>query len=288
MSKKYLYSFAGFTCAVTGPEGKLCPDNGDLAIFAAAEGEPDHTLEFQIVEELSAPEGESIFQEHNIRVYRTEDAQISYKGLCAGDLNTAHLRIFRQGDKSTVQVKADSIRDRILSKLVLNAMEAEHHIVRHQGVLLHASFICHDGKAILFTAPSGTGKSTQAELWCRLRGARQINGDRASITVRDDEVRAWGVPFCGSSGVCENVSAPVAAIVYLSQAPATTITRLRSVSAYARVWEGCCVNTWDRLDVERCSQTVLDLLEKVPVFHLACTPDETAVAALERAIAQMR
>ena len=138
-----------------------------------------------------------------------------------------------------------------------------------------------DGKAILFTAPSETGKSTQADLWHRLRGAAIHNGDRSAVRWQDGRAYACGVPFAGSSQICENVTLPLAAIVYLRQAPETTIRRLRGAESFRCLWEGCSVNTWDRADVDRISETVLQVLTAVPVFELACTPDESAILALE-------
>ena len=49
----------------------------------------------------------------------------------------------------------------------------------YDTLLMHGAVIAVGNKAWLFTAPSGTGKSTQAELWERYRNAEQINGDRS-------------------------------------------------------------------------------------------------------------
>jgi hypothetical protein len=165
-------------------------------------------------------------------------------------------------------------------------MEAEHKIVRKGGFLLHAAYIRHGEGAILFTAPSGTGKSTQAELWRSLRGAELINGDRAAVYSRENGVWVMGVPFSGSSGVAKNVSLPLKAIVYLAQSPLTSITSLSGFRAFRRLWEGCSVNVWNLDDVNTCTQNVMNAIGVVPVFYLACTPDESAVIALEKALMQ--
>jgi hypothetical protein len=115
-----------------------------------------------------------------------------------------------------------------------------------------------------------------------MKGARLLNGDRAAVMREDTGVVVRGIPFAGSSGVFENESYPLAAIVYLSQAPETQIVRLSGVQAFRRVWEGCSVNTWNSKDVTACSETVLNVVQEIPVFHLACTPDETAVEALNK------
>ena len=152
-----------------------------------------------------------------------------------------------------------------------------------QTLIFHASYIVTGGRAILFTAPSQTGKSTQAGLWQKFRGACVVNGDKAAVTLRGRPL-AHGVPFSGTSGICENVSAPLAAIVVLSQAPDNTIRRLGpSQAAAAR-----CPNLFaDQAVSEEWAlalQGLLDLVASVPVYALACTPDERAVEALERAM----
>jgi hypothetical protein len=99
--------------------------------------------------------------------------------------------------------------------------------------------------------------------------------------MQREEVLACGVPFSGSSLFCKNVTLPLAAIVYLQQAPKTTVCRLRGAEAFRRLWEGCGINNWDRADVDQVSKTLVQVLTKVPVFSLACTPDESAILALE-------
>lgn len=204
---------------------------------------------------------------------------------CMGEVSSspenAYLQILRQGNHSCVRVLRQAVPERIMPRLVLNCLEAEHRIINRDGFVLHASCVEWQGRAILFTAPSGTGKSTQAELWHRCRNARIINGDRAAVTVGPEGPTAWGIPFCGTSGICENAAMPLAAIVSLGQAPVSAIRRLKGLAAFRQVWEGCSVHVWNRADVDRCTRTVLAAVEGVPVYRLDCTPDETAVSVLE-------
>lgn len=283
------YQFAGITVRVSVPKQQMYSDDGVLAPFAAPAQRADHALEIELADTLDAPQGECLFQSSAIRIYQRGRTQIRYEGTVQDSLDGAHLRIAREGSRSIAQIKRQTDATHITPKAVLNAMEAEHLIVCHGGLLLHASYISHNGAAILFTAPSGAGKSTQAALWCSLRGAQQINGDRAAVRITaEGTVCAAGIPFSGSSGVCENVTLPLKAVVYLTQAPNTTITPLSGVTAFRRIWEGCSVNAWNREDVAACAQTIMDMLASVPVLHLACTPDASAVTALEQALEKWR
>ena len=113
-----------------------------------------------------------------------------------------------------------------------------------------------------------------------------INGDRIMLRSGQYGWEAVGIPFCGSSGIRENRILPLAAVVALSQAPVTAVAPLTGVRAFRKIWEGCTLQTWNRQDVDRCAGYVEALLGSVPVFHLACTPDISAVEALEAVLNQ--
>lgn len=109
---------------------------------------------------------------------------------------------------------------------VFNRIGAEQLLLQHNRLMLHASFIKYEGKGILFSAPSGMGKSTQAELWRSIRGAEVINGDRAALGCEGGEWTAWGIPYAGTSGIYRNEKALLSAIVVLGQAKENRIRRL--------------------------------------------------------------
>lgn len=273
-----VYEIAGVRLLVSIPKAFMYKEEGALEAFLVDSECWDRTLTMQVVERLSDPEGEQVFQTPGQRIFRLEDGQIRYEGVVSESLDGAYLRIERRGENSTVQVLKSSVSYGITPKLVLKAMEAEHLICDAGGFLLHASWIEIGGKGILFTGPSGIGKSTQAALWCQHRGAELLNGDRAAVF--GDHAR--GIPFRGSSGVGLNRKTPLAAIVYLSQATETTIVRLTGARAFRRLWEGCSVNIWNPADMERTTAAVMATLNGVPVYHLSCRKDISAIEALEK------
>lgn len=273
------YRFAGVDCLVEMAEEVSYREEGRLAPFAVETVTDPHRFRFEIVGELPKPEGAPITVQPNFCVFGTEEQHVRYIGS-----DDFYIRAEHAGKNHHVQVRENPYTDRIGTRAVLEAMEIEHLIARNMGFILHCSYTAYQGKAILFTAPSETGKSTQAELWKRHRGAQIINGDRAAVRLADGVLMAEGIPFSGSSQYCENRSLPIAAIVYLGQAPQTTIRRMRGYEAFAKIWEGVSVDTWDKTDMELVSGVVQMIAEQIPVFHLPCTPDETAVIALEQAL----
>lgn len=279
-------NLAGQILRISGADGEMFLNPGILAPYVCEAEQPDRDIVCRIVDRLPEPAGVCLYHDASRWVYRSGDAVVSYMGAVERSVEDAYIRAEHRERTTDLQVLSASLNGRISAKTVINGLEAEHWIVQNGGFLLHCSYISHEGGAVLFTAPSGVGKSTQAELWRRHRGARVINGDRAVVRLSEQGFEAWGVPFCGSSGISNQSCLPLRAIVCLSQAAETTIRPLKGVRAFRMLWEGCSVHTWDRDDVLRCSETVKHTVEQVPVFHLACTPDESAVVALEQVLSQ--
>ena len=153
-------------------------------------------------------------------------------------------------------------------------------LLAHNAFFIHSSFISANGKAILFSAPCGTGKSTQASLWEKYRGAEIINGDKAGVLV-ENGVYACGVPICGTSGICKNKTLPLGAIVLLSQTPVNVIKKLTGVEAIQSVLQNVYLDLIAPNEQAAIVDLLIELLKTVPVYSFGCTPDENAVITLE-------
>ena len=279
--EKY-YCFAGIEIVASMPDDLGAYDDGILTPFRVQTVADPHRFTFEIVEELTPPVGAPLAVLPEYVVYGTIHEQVRYLKTSGGDWKTSPMRVMHKGKAHHVQLRKTNYTDGLTPKTLLNACAMEHLAAGEEGFVFHTSYVAWEGGALLFTAPSGTGKSTQAELWRSLRCAEIINGDRAVVRIAGGQVLAEGIPFSGSSQICKNRTLPIKAVVYLAQAPETSIARLTGARAFARVWEGISVNVWDKEDMEKVSATVQQVLQQVPVYYLPCTPDESAVAALEQ------
>lgn len=277
------YRFAGVEVQIRIPDAFAGPEEGHLAPFAVPSVSSPCLFEFEPAQTLPAPEGICIAREPNLQVWASGDIRQLYWGTAAHP----YLHACRQGRQHRVRWCPAIHPGPIGSRTILEAMNAAHLVNQAGGCILHCSYIEYRGRAILFTAPSGVGKSTQAELWRSHRGARIINGDRAAVGIAEGIAMAQAIPFAGSSQYCLNRDLPLAAIVYLGQAEQTRLQPLTGVRAFRSIWEGCTVNIWDPEDVDRATQTVTELLRRVPVYRLDCLPDESAVAALEQCLKEV-
>ena len=163
---------------------------------------------------------------------------------------------------------------------IFNAMALEKVLMKHKAIILHSSYIIHKQKAILFTAPSGTGKSTQASLWERYRDAVIVNGDRTILCERDGEVYAYGMPVCGSSDICLNQNAPVHAIIYLSQSPKNEIQQISLKQRIKYLISETTINFFDAEYLNQAIEVLTRIAQKVDMFSFSCTKEKDAVETL--------
>ena len=179
-------------------------------------------------------------------------------------------------------IYADENQTEAIQELILVGFYS--YMSLRQTLLMHASAISYKGQSLVFTAPSGTGKTTQAELWAKYKGAKILNGDKVFLKQEEDAIHAWGSPWKGSSPYALNESAPLKAIIVLRQAKENSIHRLSTLEAMELFVPHVFFPKWD----EKCEQAVLDFLDVVmsqtPIYLLCCRLDEEAVELTERTI----
>lgn len=160
-------------------------------------------------------------------------------------------------------------------------------LLRYSGLLIHSSFIRWGNKGILFSAPSGTGKSTQADLWEKYENAEILNGDRAGIRRISERWIAYGLPYSGSSSIYRNECAPIFAVVVLKQGKKNQIQRLTSAQAFRSLFPEIITHSWDKKFVENVTEMLCHLVTEIPIYQLACLPDESAVWFLKETLERL-
>ena len=155
-------------------------------------------------------------------------------------------------------------------------------LAKENRFMLHAACVDTPLGGILFTGPSGIGKSTQGELWCSFGGGELINGDRPIIAKATNGFKAFGSPYAGSSKCYVSKSCNIKAIVRLSKASECSLSLLDPKAAFKTVFSGLTVNSWDSEFTFSACDFAERLAESVPVYSLSCTPDKNAVDILAR------
>ena len=167
---------------------------------------------------------------------------------------------------------------------IFNRIGMETLLLQHYGLLLHASLIKYNGKAIAFSGPSGVGKSTQADIWRAYLGADIINGDRAALRKGADGWTAYGSPYAGTSGIYINDSAPLSAIILLRQSKENQLRKLSASEAFPYIYQELSIHHWDKSFVTKATDLCLQLLTQTPIYLLSCRPDEGAALLVKKGL----
>lgn len=154
-------------------------------------------------------------------------------------------------------------------------------LLQKEKPIVHGSYIDYNGEAIIFTAPSQTGKSTQADLWSKYAGAEIINGDRVLFGKKDGRWHAYGYPSCGSSDICVNRTLPIRAIVILEQSCENVVRPVSLTDGVRGLMAAIEVYKWDLAELDMSLKLAQEIAGDVDVVKLSCRPDEEAVEVLK-------
>ena len=262
-----IYKVAGHTFAISG-RVELFEQMDNLEPFACEGGEPLFSLTVEIG---TGPE--------YTEVYRWEEPYMTY--IVYGHTASGN-DIFKFGNSLFLICSKDYREGRIIlpeckfKRVFYEALKMMYDLATagKDTLHVHAAVVSCEGKGYLFLGPSGTGKSTHAQLWLKhFEGTELVNDDNP--VVRDGVV--YGSPWSGTKTPCfRNVSVPIGGIVMLSQAPYNKIRRLSGIEAYVDLAESVGSMPWDSRIAESQHQTENTLVSTIPMWHLECLPDEAA------------
>ena len=178
------------------------------------------------------------------------------------------------------------IRKSLLSEItvanLVSAVNVAKLLPEKDEFVLHASYVLNQEKALLFCAPSGTGKSTQAEFWKRSKDAVIVNEDRVVIFQQNGIYYAGGCWATGKSRTCLNKTAPIHQIILLEQGEENRRVDLSSAEKFTKLIEQCSFSTDNMQICDKIISLVFDLIASVPVIGYMCINDISSVEELEK------
>ena len=165
----------------------------------------------------------------------------------------------------------DNYSDSYLESLALFRKLCEWGLSNANAVIFHSSAILVDGNAYLFTAPSGTGKSTHARLWRELLGdkAVMINDDKPIIRLTDDGFYVYGTPWTGKHKLGFNGKAKIKAICSISQAKENSIKKA-SAKEMLPVIMNQTLRPTDVNAMDKLLNLVDKMLKEIALYKLEC------------------
>ncbi len=146
----------------------------------------------------------------------------------------------------------------------------------YNRIIFHGAVISYKNNGYIFTAPSGTGKTTHISLWTKyIDGVEIVNGDKPLLRI-ENGVTAYATPYAGKEGYENHSSVDVKGIILIKRAENNRIRRVKSgeiltqlmAQLYLPEDAEATIKTLDLLD---------SLVKQVPLYVLECNISEEAV-----------
>lgn len=195
-------------------------------------------------------------------------------------------------DSSETDIKIEITEELLAAKkLEIPQMSIENHeyfwtgqafnsrLMDYNGIMLHSSCVEKDGYAYLFSADSGTGKSTHTHLWLKnIPGTRIINDDKPALIKENDIWYACGTPFSGKTDENVNEKVPVRAIVFIKRGLENKVEKMPVDEAIKPLF-GQIIRSRFEKRAFKMLESIDSILRSVPVFSLECNMDDEAAWA---------
>lgn len=150
-------------------------------------------------------------------------------------------------------------------------------LVQDDILLMHGAVVAVDGQAYLFTAKSGTGKTTHTRLWMQQFGDRavMVNGDKPLLHITSEGVTVYGTPWDGKEHLSTNTSCPLKALCILTRSKTNHIERISKKEALPML----CQQSYrpcSPIGTQKTLALVDRLGSSVPLYRLGCNMEPEA------------
>lgn len=254
-----------FTCEIKDGERILVCDI--LSIYE----QPDSIL--VVYEQPELVYGYRVYKDKDIAVIYVKDDDVS-------KYDTCHIELKKKetGEKITgEELFLYAIRDSFF-----------YHAQKAGRIAVHSASIVYQGKVYMFSAPSGTGKSTHVEQWEKAQIPFELfNGDVTMCYVRDNQVMAAGLPWSGTSGIYRNDEVLLGGVLFLKRGKEDTVNQITLADGVLRLNARCLTPNWTRETVERNLQAIEAMMDRLIIGDLYCTPTVDAAIIARKYLDEM-
>ena len=208
------------------------------------------------------------------REYLTEDAPDFSVAITPADIEFERMKSARENEleglpphlHSNSYLETTAVQRKITEKLFA-----------YDVLLFHGSVVAVDGAAYLFTAKSGTGKSTHTRLWRELLGERavMVNDDKPFLRMTQEGVFACGSPWKGKHRLGADLCVPLKAICILERGEENRICPVDAKDAIHMLFQQSS-RPMDRRNMPKYMDLLDKLAENVAFYRMACNMNEEA------------
>ena len=278
MLTAHTYNVAGLKLVLLLPQefdaGKGLPNFKDFVLGEDAKS-AEAALTLKWVEALTLPEDARLLFTEDSDMGRTSYFSCGRESWFSLDFVgcKALMRVSEDYRQAIFSIDPAAPTSGVLISSLMRALFAQI-VLLHDGISIHASCVIRDGRAYMFLGKSGTGKSTHSRLWLSaFPGSELLNDDNPAVRIFPDGPRVFGTPWSGKLKCWRNVSAPLAGIVRLRQAPFNSFKLLDELQAFSQVYPGCSVLRTDSFLHDRMCDHLSVLCSSLKVGMMDCLPN---------------
>lgn len=186
--------------------------------------------------------------------------------------------IDRERKKSALEDKKSGIPIREFPESYLEILAVYRKIademLEYDTVLWHGSVVAVDGEGYLFTAKSGTGKSTHTRLWREYLGKRatMVNDDKPLLQITENGILAHGTPWDGKHHLSSNISVPLKSICILTRSDENYIERISRFAAYSMLLQQI-YRPHDPLKMKKTLELLDRITDNIVLYKMGCNMD---------------
>ena len=212
-------------------------------------------------------------------------------------LNSKYYDLYELEDKSIYQVQKDEnnkivgtinykgnlieiglIDNSYISEYLLSQYVMAYIAKENNAIFMHGSSLVYKNKGIIFTAKSGTGKSTHSRLWQKYEDSLVLNDDKNLIKIKDDKLYLYPSFWSGKHRLDNNIISTLDAIVFLYQSKENVIRKLSKKEAFKLLLTQISSLNYDNLDLWN---NITDKLLNLPCYYLGCNMEKEAYLTLK-------
>ncbi len=157
-------------------------------------------------------------------------------------------------------------------------------LLPYSTLLMHGAAVSFQGEGVIFTAKSGTGKTTHISRWKDAfpDQVTVINGDKPFVEVTGDKVMVYGSPWCGKEGENTNRTVQLKAICIIEQAESNSIEIISFEEAFPMLFQQT-YRPKQKEELMKVLKLIKIMGEQLTFYRLKCRPNvEAARIAKEK------
>lgn len=231
-------------------------------------------------ENLEEPINEDFVESGDMRIWHDRNVEVRSHRALFGKEHAAYAISTWQNEKVDIHFKFSTGYWNHQCASIWSMIHLESQLLLADSILLHCCYMQYKGEALLFTAPSGTGKTTQGNIWKKVYGSQIVNGDLAVLQKTADGWDACGFPLSGSADECENLRYPIKAVVIVRQSLENHIEELSKIQQESLLYSESYVNPWNADLINKAFDLLSNLVRTVPVIIYHCNMEDKAAQVL--------